>query len=111
MTDDNDSAYVEVHAAPVGESVPRVDAVDDDTTPPPAEPVIKNSANRELCTILANLVVEAKQHHIALQSIYELVRDYAGVAPKLWGHKIIDEHEKYAERLQGHMTGLRSVVG
>ncbi len=83
---------------------------DSENTPQP-ERIIRHHANRELVTFLGNLVVEAKQHHIGLQTLYEMARDWGAPAPRQWGTKLIDEEERHIERTTAHLSGLKVSLG
>lgn len=82
-----------------------------ESTPPPSAPPIKHGANRELVTVVANLLVEAKQHTVGLHTLYEALRDWPDPVPRLWGHRFLDEYERHMERENEHLVTLRSVVG
>ena len=84
--------------------------IDPDKTPAP-ERIIQNPMNRELVTILGNLVVEAKQHHLGLHSLYLMARDWAGVVPRQWGTQLLDEEERHIARETEHVTGLKVALG
>lgn len=85
-------------------------AEDPDKTPQP-ERIIQNPLNRELVTIMGNMVVEAKHHHLGLQSLYEMARDWAGVVPRKWGAQLLDEKERHISREIEQVSGLKVALG
>lgn len=80
----------------------------DDNTPVPQH-VIANPANRELVTVLANMFFESKQHTIGLHTLYEMARDWPGVVPPAWGHKLLDEEERHVTRITENLMSLRAL--
>lgn len=83
---------------------------DPEETPQP-ERIIANPQNREIVTILGNLVIEARQHTLGLRALYDMARDWSGVVPRAWGYKLIEEEERHVERSTAQLIALRAVVG
>ncbi len=82
----------------------------DDETPEP-ERIIQNPANREIVTLLGNMTIEARQHTIGLRAIYEMAKEWGGVIPRPWMHKLIEEEDRHIDRAKSNLSALQAVVG
>ena len=83
---------------------------DPDETPAP-ERIIQNPANREVVTLLGNMVIEARQHTIGLRAIYEMAKEWGGVVPLSWKNRLAEEEERHIERAAANLSALRAVAG
>ena len=70
-----------------------------------------NPSNRKIVTLLGNMVMEARQHTIGLRSLYDMMKDWDGIVPRTWMHKLIEEEERHLERALANLSTLRSIAG
>jgi hypothetical protein len=71
---------------------------------------IKAPENRGLAAVVADLVLEAKQHTVGLQTLYNELCEAEHVVPKTWGIKLVEAYERHAERTQRQILSLRTVI-
>lgn len=83
---------------------------DSDETPEP-ERIIQNPANREIVTLLGNMVMEARQHTIGLRALYEMMKEWGGIVPRPWMYKLVEEEERHIARADANLSALRAVAG
>jgi uncharacterized protein YukE len=81
----------------------------DDETQPGV--VLANPANRELLAIVGNLALEAKEHTLKLDSLYEMLKQFQATAPSKWAGQLLDEFERHQARTGESVEALRSLVG
>jgi len=72
---------------------------------------IANPANRELVTVVANLVVEAAAHRSGVHEIYETLCRMAGVAPRSIRVSLTEEYERHLAQTQLNIVNLRAAAG
>lgn len=84
---------------------------DAETPEPDSGAGIKNGANQELVTFVGNLIVEARQQVIALRTLYDALRELVSPAPKLWAYKLVESQEAHVDRVNQHISGLKSSLG
>lgn len=83
-------------------------AHDDEVTQPGI--VLANVANRELITIISNISMEAKEHSLRLESLYELLKSFAGTVPVQWSSQLITEFERHHEKTGENVVSLKKIV-
>lgn len=83
---------------------------EDENTPTIVSTAIKVEENRELAAVIADLVLEAKQHHIGLYAIYNELCEMAQVPPKMWGWKLVEAYERHVQKSTQQILGLKAVI-
>ena len=81
-----------------------------DLTPVP-EAIVKNPANKELITFLANMLVETKQQVIHLRDLYSMLKDFETPVPRSWAYKLADLQQGHIERATENLDALKSAIG
>lgn len=81
---------------------------DDEITPVMVP--IKMSENRGLAAVVADLVLEARQHTVGLQTLYDELCEAEHVVPKMWGIKLIEAYDRHKARIEQQIISLRNVI-
>jgi hypothetical protein len=81
-----------------------------DLTPVP-EVIVRNPANKELITFLANMIVETRQQVIQLRDLYSMLKDFETPVPKSWAHKLADSQQHHINRATETLDALKSAIG
>lgn len=81
----------------------------DDETQPGV--VLAHSSNRELLAIVGNLALEAKEHSLRLDTLYEMLKEFQAPAPTKWAAQLLDTFESHHKRTGENVESLKSFVG
>ena len=84
---------------------------DSDENITPVTTPIKNPENRGLAAVVADLVLEARQHTVGLRALYAQICLMDGAVPRSWGIQLIEEKERHLERETQQLESLRLVIG
>jgi hypothetical protein len=82
---------------------------DDENVTPVTTP-IKHPENRGLAAVVADFVVEARQHTIGLRALYVQICQAENVVPRSWGLQLLEEKERHITCEQQQVTSLRTVL-
>jgi hypothetical protein len=82
----------------------------DDVVTPVMTP-IKNPENRTLAAVIADLVLEARQHTNGLRTLYQQICLMDGAVPRSWGMQLVEEKERHLDRETQQLESLRLVLG
>ena len=80
----------------------------DDETQPGV--VLAHPSNRELLAIVGNLALDAKEHSLRLDTLYEMLREFQGPAPTKWAAQLLDTFEDHHKRTGENVESLKSFV-
>lgn len=83
-------------------------SVDDEITP--ISVPIKQPENRSLAVVVADLVLEAKQHTVGLNTLYDELCEMEHVVPKTWGAKLVEAYERHEAKTKQQILSLRTVI-
>lgn len=79
-------------------------------TPTPQPVTVGHAANRELLAVVGNLLIEARCHTVALESLYTALRDATVAAPRSASHNLLDEYRRHEKATALNLVGLTSLV-
>lgn len=83
---------------------------EDENTPTVVSTAIKTEDNRELAAVVADLVLEAKQHHVGLYALYNEICEAERVVPKMWGWKLVEAYERHVAKETQQILSLKAVI-
>lgn len=72
--------------------------------------IVTHHTNHELVTLVGNLAIEAREHSLSLQTLYEMLRHMHVSAPQNWAKQLLLEFERHHERTGTSIEALRSYV-
>ncbi|HEV3059702.1 MAG TPA: hypothetical protein VGY48_15735 [Vicinamibacterales bacterium] len=81
----------------------------DDNITPVTTP-IKNPDNRALAAVVADLVLEARQHMVGLRALYVSICLAENIVPRSWGMQLAEEKERHIAREAQQLASLRTVI-